>query len=186
MRKLVYGINVTIDGCCDHTKGKPNPEVHEYFTRLMRESEVLVYGRKTYELMFPFWPEIAKNPSKNTTDVDEFAQAFNTIPRIFVFSKSLDGEQGEKTTVLRGNIKQEILKLKQESGKDISVGGVDFPSQLFQLGLVDEVHIVVHPVIAGKGRRLFNEIDLQESLEFILAESKIFNSGHMALHYKKL
>lgn len=61
MKKLVYAINLTIDGCCDHTKGMASEAVHDFHTKLLRESDVLLYGRKTYELMVPFWPDAAKS-----------------------------------------------------------------------------------------------------------------------------
>jgi len=61
MRKIIYGINITLDGCCDHTKGIGDKETHEYFTDLLRQVDLLVYGRKTYELMVPFWPMWQEN-----------------------------------------------------------------------------------------------------------------------------
>jgi len=75
MRKLIFAINITLDGCCDHTKQIANEETHEYFTHLMRDADLLVFGRKTYELMMPFWPEVAKNQSM-TNASNEFALAF--------------------------------------------------------------------------------------------------------------
>ncbi|MFB9843153.1 dihydrofolate reductase family protein [Mucilaginibacter ginsenosidivorans] len=77
------------------------------------------------------------------------------------------------------------MKLKQQPGKNISVGGVDLPGQLIGLGLIDEFYIVVHPVIAGEGRRLFDHSGLQERLKLKLVDSKTFNSGAVAMHYVK-
>ncbi|AWH85034.1 dihydrofolate reductase [Flavobacterium album] len=184
MRKLIFGINVTLDGCCDHTKGNANEEVHAYFTQLMREADVLVYGRKTYELMVPFWPDIAKNPS-GSMSMDEFAKAFDAVGKIVVFSKTLEKAGGDKTTIFQKGLREEVLKLKQEEGKAIVTGGVDIPTQLMELGLIDEYHIMIHPVIAGEGRRLFDDISLPEQLQLKLAGSKVFQSGHMALRYVK-
>jgi len=185
MRKLIYAINLTIDGCCDHTKMNPEEEMFEFHTNLVRNADLFVYGRKTYELMVPYWPDIAKNPSGETKEDIEFAQAFNSIKKIIVFSKTLDKAEGKNTEIVRTNLKDEILKLKQEQGKYILTGGVDIPSQLIQLGLVDEYHIVVHPVIAGEGRRLLEGISLPEKFQLQLAGSKIFKSGSVALHYLK-
>jgi dihydrofolate reductase len=184
MRNLIYAINLTIDGCCDHTKMIPDEEMLEYHLHLLRNADLFVYGRKTYQLMVPYWPDIAKNPSGETKADIEFAQAFDSN-KIIVFSKTLDKAEGKKTKIVRTNLKDEILKLKQEQGKSILTGGVDIPSQLIQLGLVDEYHIVVHPVIAGEGRRLLEGISLQEKLKLKLVESKIFKSGYVALHYLK-
>ena len=184
MRKLIYAINLTIDGCCDHTKMIPEAEMFEFHTNLVRNADVFVYGRKTYQLMVPYWPDIAKNPSGETKADVEFAQAFDSN-KIIVFSKTLDKAEGKNTEIVRTSLKDEILKLKQEQGKYILTGGADIPSQLIELGLVDEYHIVVHPVIAGEGKRLMEGISLQEKLKLKLVESKTFKSGSVALHYLK-
>jgi len=63
MRKLIFAINITLDGCCDHTKQFVNEETLEYFTHLTREVDLQVFGRKTYQLMVPYWPEVLKNQS---------------------------------------------------------------------------------------------------------------------------
>ena len=182
MRKLIFGINLTLDGCCDHTKGIANEEIHEYFAQLMRDVDTLVYGRKTYELMVPFWPDVAKNQSGQTRAMNEFAQAF-AANKIIVFSRSLDRTEGKNTRIVRSNLQDEILKLKQEPGKNISTGGVDIPSQLIELGLVDEFHFVIHPLVVGEGRRLFDSMSLPERLQLQLVDSKVFESGHVALRY---
>jgi len=185
MRKVIFGINITLDGCCDHTKVIGDEEVHEYFANLLRDVDVLVYGRKTYQLMVPFWPDMAKNNSGTTKAMNEFAQAFDSVNQIVVISKSLDKVEGKNTRIVHTNLKDEILKLKQEPGKNISIGGVDVPSQLIQLGLVDEYHFVVQPIVAGEGRRLLESTFLAEILQLKLVESKFFNSGSVALRYLK-
>jgi len=67
MRNVIFAINITLDGCCDHTKTIGDEEIHEYFTHLMRDVDLLVFGRKTYQLMVPFWPDVAKKKPKNQT-----------------------------------------------------------------------------------------------------------------------
>src|SRR5690349_17848056 len=183
MRKLIFAINITLDGCCDHTKQFVDEETLEYFTHLMREVDLQVFGRKTYQLMVPYWPEVLKNQSETKADT-EFARAFDSINKI-VFSRSLDGAEDRNTTIVRTNLRDEMLKLKQEQGKNILVGGVDIPSQLIQLGLVDEFRIVIGPVTAGEGRRLLDGVSLPEKLQLKLVESKIFKSGCVALRYLK-
>ena len=185
MRNVIYAINVTIDGCCDHTKFNPPPddEVLEHYTRLLREFDLLVYGRKTYQLMVPYWPDIAKSQSETKADI-EFAQAFVSKKKV-VFSRSLASAEDGNTRIVRTNLHDEVLKLKQEPGKPILVGGVDLPSQLMQLGLIDEYRFVVSPIIAGEGRRLFEGVNLPEKLRLKLVESKIFKSGCVALRYLK-
>jgi dihydrofolate reductase len=185
MRNLIYAINTTLDGCIDHTKFYPDEETMEYFTHLTRDAGTFLYGRKTYELMVPFWPDVAKNPSGDRNVDVEFARAFEAVDKIIVFSQSLENPGGEKTRIVRTVLHEEILKLKQEPGKNIFTGGVTLASQLAELGLIDEYHIVVHPIIVGEGRRLFDGIKLQEKLQLKLVESTVFKSGSVALRYLK-
>ena len=184
MRNVIYAINITLDGCCDHTK-TPNPdeEALEHYTHLLRDFDLLVYGRKTYQLMVPYWPDIAKGQSETKADI-EFAQAFVSKKKV-VFSRSLASAEDGNTRIVRANLHDEILKLKQEPGKDILVGGVDIPSQLIELGLIDEYRFVIMPAIAGEGRRLLEGVSLREGLRLKLVESKIFESGCVALRYLK-
>jgi dihydrofolate reductase len=183
MRNVIFAINITLDGCCDHTKQIAEEETHEYFTHLMREVDLLVFGRKTYELMVPFWPEVAKNQSM-TKASNEFARAFDSINKV-VFSRSLDSAEDKNTRIVRTDLRDEILKLKQEQGKSILIGGVSVPSQLVELGLVDEYLFVVGPIVAGQGRRLLEGVSLREKLQLKLVKSKIFKSGCVALRYLK-
>ena len=172
MRNVIFAINITLDGCCDHTKMIADEEIHEYFTHLMRDVDLLVFGRKTYELMVPFWPDIAKNQSQ-TKAMNEFARVFDSMNKI-VFSQSLDSGEGN-TRIVRTKLQDEIMKLKQEQGKNILIGGVAVPSQLIELGLVDEYRFVVQPIVAGEGRRLLEGVSLRERLQLKLVESKILN-----------
>ena len=183
MRKVIFAINITVDGCCDHTKQFVDDEKLEYFTHLMREVDLQVFGRKTYQLMVPYWPEVLKNQSETKADT-EFARAFDSINKI-VFSRSLDGAEDKNTRIVRTNLRDEILKLKQEQGKNILVGGVDIPSQLIELGLVDEYRFVVGPIVAGEGRRLLEGVNLPEKLQLKFVDTKIFKSGSVALRYLK-
>jgi dihydrofolate reductase len=183
MRKLIFGINLTLDGCCDHSKGIADEELHDYYTQLLRDSDTFVYGRKTYQLMVPFWPDMAKNNSGTTKAMNDFAHAFNAVKKIVVFSRSLENVAQKNASIIRANLRDEILKLKKQEGKDILTGGVDIPSQLIQLGLVDEYRFVIHPVVVGEGRRLLEGATLLEKLQ--LVESKVFASGCVMLHYTK-
>ena len=184
MRKLIYAINITLDGCCDHTKLSGYEEIYEYYTHLMRDVDLLVYGRKTYQLMVPFWPDVAKNQSGQTRAMNEFAQTFDSND-IVVCSQSLDTAGGKNTRIVRSNLQDEILNLKQQPGKNILTGGVSIPSQLIELGLVDEYSFVVQPILVGEGRRLLEDVRLPEKLQVKLVESKTFKSGCVALRYVK-
>jgi dihydrofolate reductase len=186
MRSLIYAINLTLDGCCDHTKFSPpdDDELLEHYTQLLRdEAGLLVYGRKTYQLMVPYWPDVAKSQSETKADI-EFAQAFVSRKKL-VFSRSLASAEDGNTRIVRANLHDEIIKLKQGPGKDILVGGVEIPSQLTQLGLIDEYRFVVMPTMVGEGRRLMEGVSLPERLQLRLLESKTFKSGCVALRYLK-
>jgi dihydrofolate reductase len=185
MRNLIYAINVTIDGCCDHTKFRPDEETFEYFVNLVRAAGTFLYGRKTYQLMVPYWPDVLKNPSGETKADYEYAEAFVAVDKMVVISGSLDKAEGKNTRIVRTDLEDEILKLKQEPGKDILTGGVSIPSQLAELGLIDEYRIVVHPIVLGEGRRLFEGISLPEKLRLKLVETTVFTSGTVVLRYLK-
>jgi dihydrofolate reductase len=186
MRKVIFAINTTLDGCVDHTKQRVDNEALdylEYFTQLLRDTGVQVFGRKTYELMVPYWPEVANDPSSSEEDL-QFARVFNSLDKV-VFSSSLGAVEEGNTRIVSTDIRDEILKLKGEEGKDILVGGVDIPTQLIELGLIDEFIFVVGPTIVGEGRRLFDGVSLQEKLSLRLVGSKVFESGRIALRYAK-
>ena len=187
MRKLIFAINTTLDGCVDHTKFFPEEEIMVYFTRITRDAGTFLYGRKTYELMIPYWPDVAKTPpGQDDRDVDiEYAKAFDAVEKIVVFSQSLAGAEGEKTRIVSTDLQDEVLKLKQEPGKNIFTGGVNLAAQLAELGLIDEYHVVVHPIIVGEGRRLFEGINLREKLQLKLVESTVLKSGAVVLRYVK-
>ena len=183
MRNVIFAINTTLDGCVDHTKQFVDEETLEYFNPLTQEVDLLVFGRKTYQLMVPYWPDVLKDSSATKAD-REFARTFDSLQKI-VFSRSLGSAEDKNTRIIRTNLHEEMLKLKQEPGKNILVGGVDIPSQLIKLGLVDEYRFVVGPILAGEGRRLMEGVSLPEKLQLKLVESKPSKSGCVALRYLK-
>jgi dihydrofolate reductase len=180
MRKVVFAINITIDGYCGHETGLVDDELHEYFTGLLRDSGVEVFGRNTYHLMYPYWHDVAVNQSESKV-TNEFARTFDAIPKI-VFSTTLKSVEWNNTTLLHSNLKKEIIKLKRLPGKNISIGGLNIASQVAQWDLIDEYRFVVHPIIAGKGPRLFESVN---HLTLKLVRAKTFRSGVVALHYQK-
>ena len=181
MRKLIYAINQTIDGCFDHTNMTPDEELFDFFINLVREADTLVYGRITYQLMVPYWPDALKDPSSSKAEI-EFARAFDSAEKV-VFSKSLAKVDDKNSRLVRTNPGEEIIRMKQQPGKDILVGGVAFPSYLIEQGLVDEYIFVVYPIIVGKGKRLMEGVSLQEKFRLKLVDSRILKSGAVLLHY---
>jgi dihydrofolate reductase len=184
MRKLIYGINISLDGCCDHTRfSGGGDDIHGYFRELLEGVDLVIYGRKTYELMVPFWPEAALSQSMDES-ANAFARVFASLKRVVV-SKTIDHIDESQTMIIRDDVKEEILKLKQQPGKAISTGGVELPARLIEWGLIDEFHMVVHPVIVGGGRRLFSEMSLPENLGLKLVATEMLSSGCIALKYER-
>ncbi len=180
MRKIIYGINLTAGGCCDHTQISGSEETHVYFTDLLRQAGLLLYGRKTYDLMVPFWPEVARAQT-GAPSMLEFAKVFDSLEKV-VCSRTVDHFPGNPR-VIRDNLAEEVMQLKQQPGKDISIGGVELPGELIRLGLVDEYYFLVHPVIAGQGRRLLDGIHPGAQEHLKLADARTLPSGCISLHY---
>jgi dihydrofolate reductase len=183
MRKVVFGINITTDGYCDHTDMIADEELHEYFTNLLRNASVLLFGRVTYQLMVPYWPDVARNQSESEA-TNAFARVFDSLEKI-VFSTTLKHVEGNNTRIVRASVAEEVLALKQQPGRDIAVGSLSIASRLSERGLIDEYRFVIHPVVAGKGPRLFDTVKLQDSLRLDLIDSKTFGSGVVAHYYRK-
>jgi dihydrofolate reductase len=188
MRKLVAAINMTLDGFCDHTAIIGDDELHQHYSELLRNSGVVLYGRITYQLMESYWPTIVKNPTGNKT-TDEFAVAIQDIFKI-VFSHTLQnvdpiGIGWENAKLAKRDIKEEVLELKQQAGKDILVGSPSLIVALAKLGLIDEYQLSVHPVIIGNGLPLFKNINEKIILKLVKTKT-LSSSGSVILYYEPL
>lgn len=183
MRKVVFGINMTADGFFGHEAGIADAELHDFFTDLLRHASVILAGRTTYQLMVPFWPDIARNPTGERS-MDEFARVYDSLEKV-VFSRTLKQVEDKQSRVASGSVADEVLALKKQPGKDIAIGSLSVASQLTERGLIDEYHFVVHPVVAGKGPRMFEHVTLQKSLRLDLVGTKSFASGVIALQYRR-
>jgi len=179
MGKLIAGINMTLDGFCDHTYGIADDELHWHYSELLRNAGTVLYGRITYQLM-EYWRPIVKTPTGNRT-IDEFAELMDGVPKI-VFSRMLKKVDWESARVATRSFEDEALALKQRSDKDILVGSPSLIAAARELNLVDEYQLCVHPIIAGKGIRLFNNIGDTTSLK--LVKTKTFGSGAIVLYYE--
>ena len=155
MRKLIAAINMTLDGFCDHTAIIPDEETHQHYADLLSNSDVVLYGRITYQLM-QFWQTLIKNPTGEKT-MDGFAVAIDKIPKI-VFSETLRNTDWDSARLSNKPVEEEVLELKQQSGKDMLVGSRSLIIQLMELDLIDELQLCIHPVIVGKGLPLFEKI----------------------------
>ncbi len=181
MRKLIAGMNITLDGFCDHTAMIADDEIHQHYNELLSSADTLIYGRITYQLMESYWPTVVKNPTGNKP-TDEFAVIIDNISKI-VFSHTLKNVKWKNARLAKGGIKEEVLKLKQQAGKDILVGSPSLIINCLKLNLVDELQLCVQPTIIGKGLPLFKNLD--ERINFKLLKTKTFiSSGSIALYYE--
>jgi dihydrofolate reductase len=182
MRRLIYSINVSLDGCCDHTKMTGGEEILHFYANEIRNAGLLAYGRITYQLMVPYWSDAVTDPSSTEPEI-EFGKVFDAADKV-VFSQSLDKVEDKNSRLVRTKPEDEIRKLKQEKGKDILLGGVALPVYLIERGLVDEYLFVVQPVVAGEGRRLLEGISLQDRMRLKLVDSNVIGAGCVALRYR--
>lgn len=181
MRKVIAGINMTLDGFCDHTAIDPDEEIHQHYTTLLANSSIILYGRITYQLM-QYWKPFLNNPSGEKS-MDDFAVAIDAIPKI-VFSNTLEDVDWDTASHAKDTPGEIVTALKQQAGKDILVGSRSIILQLMQLNLIDEYQFCVHPVIAGKGLKLFENMNEQISLK--LVKTKLFGSGAVILYYRRI
>lgn len=183
MRKLIFAINITPDGFCDHRAVLADAEHHQFANDLLQESDLVLFGSNTYQLFENYWPIAAKKLSGPKTE-REFARLITDVDKI-VFSTTMLSTIWRNTTILESINKNEILELKQREGKDILIfGSPRVASQLMALGLIDRCYYSMQPIIWGEGKRFpeFYDVLKQQHLKFI--SSRIFKSGVITLCYE--
>jgi dihydrofolate reductase len=179
MRKVIAAINMTLDGCCDHDAIIPDEEIHRHYADMIRSADVMLYGRITYQLM-AYWRDVVENPTGNIA-IDEFAHIMDKTPKI-VFSHTLKSLDWESARLATQTLEQEVRALRQQSGDNVLVGSRSLIIQLMKLGLVDEFQLCIHPVIAGNGLPLFENLNERTILK--LTKTKIFSSGAVVMYYR--
>lgn len=182
MRKIIAAINMTIDGFCDHTAGLPDEEIHQHYTELLGLADLILYGRTTYQLM-QYWQTLLKNPSGEKS-MDDFAIAIDKIPKI-VFSHTLKNTEWDSAKLSNKSLEEMALELKQSrdlGSRDVLVGSRSLIIQLMKLNLIDEYQLCVHPVVAGSGLSLFENINDRTVLKLI--KTKTFSGGAVTLYYE--
>ena len=181
MRKIIFAINITIDGFADHTAGIVDDDLHDFYSDLLLSTDTLLMGRKTCQLMEEFWPKAHEYP-ESTKSILRFADSINSIQKI-VFSRTLSRSDWSNTSINKGSLIEEAAKLKTQPGRKISVGGLSIASALTAAGLIDEYWFLTHPILLGKGKILFE--DLPGRVDLKLADTKTLNSGVVVKHYIK-
>jgi dihydrofolate reductase len=188
MRQLIVSMNVTMDGFMagancelDWHFDYWDEEMAGSLSDQLSDSDTILLGRITYQAMAGYWPSKALNPGRPGEDL-AFAHMMNNYQKI-VFSNTLTKTDWHNSRILKGNIAEETARLKQEPGKNIIVyGSGDIVAALVGSGLIDEYRLWVHPVILGKGRRLFR--NLRDQIRMKLISIKTFNSGVAILYYR--
>jgi len=179
MRKLIAGINITLDGFCNHDAVIADDEIHQHYNDILSNADTLLFGRITYQLMESYWPSIVKAPTGNKPE-DEFAVLIDNISKI-IFSRTLKNVEWQNTQLKKEIIKDEILELKRQAGKNILVGSPSLIVALTQLDLIDEYQLCVHPIVLGNGLPLFKNIKDRVNLK--LLNTKTFACGAVTLYY---
>lgn len=183
MRTLYLFDMVTLDGFFEGPAKweigwhNVDAEFNEFSIDQLNATDLLLFGRVTYEGMASYWPTPAA-----MEDDPEVAAKMNSIPKI-VFSRTLEKAGWNNTRLINSNVVEEVLKLKRQPGKDIALfGSSDLASTFIKHGLIDEYRIMVNPVVLGKGMPLFRGISDQFKLK--LLKARTFESGNVLLCYQ--
>ena len=181
MGLLTFGLNVTLDGCIDHTQGIVDDELHDYWTQLMDQSGAMLFGRNTYELMEGAWPAVARD-EKAPRAMREWAQKLEAKAK-YVVSGSRSDFPWQNTIKVEGDLREAISALNAKTERGVLVGAPKLSAALEELGLIDEYRIVLHPIISGRGPTLFHGLSSARHLE--LLSTQRFKSGVQALHFRR-
>ncbi|MEV5750651.1 dihydrofolate reductase family protein [Actinoallomurus sp. NPDC052308] len=187
MRKIVYWVHVSIDG---HVAGPGGafdwptvgPELFGYSNAMNEQVDTLLYGRVVWEGMASYWPTADADPTTADDHARTFAPYWRRTPKV-VMSRTLDkADHGAR--VIGKNLPEEVAELKRQPGRDILLtGGSEAAASLTELGLLDDVRVVVHPVVLGGGPRLLP--GLKDRLNLTLVDSRTFDGASVLLHYER-
>ena len=186
MRKIIVSNLISLDGYYAGPNGEidwfvniADKEFEEYSVSLIKSVDTMLFGRITYELMESYWPN-----AKPENDDPRIIEAMNNYPKVVV-SKTLEKVEWKNSKLLKGNAAEEIVKLRQQPGKDIVIyGSGSIVAALVEKNLIDDYRIFVYPIILGSGKRMFRNYESRLNLK--LVDSKIFKSGLVLLHYVPL
>ncbi|ACZ87126.1 dihydrofolate reductase family protein [Streptosporangium roseum] len=176
MRKIIAGLFMSLDGVVEAPEKWHFPYLNEEMGAavgsMQAQADTLLLGRVTYESFASVWPH----------QTGEMADRLNGIRKLVV-SATLEKAEWTNSTVIGGNVVEELTRLKRQPGKDISVSGsITLTRALLHAGLIDDLHLLVHPIILGAGQRLFE--DGTEQRKLVLADSATFGTGVVHLTYQ--
>ncbi|MFD7450183.1 dihydrofolate reductase family protein [Kitasatospora sp. NPDC059827] len=186
MRKLIYGMNLTLDGYVAAAgddigwSGPPSPELFQYWLDHELASSLSLYGRKLWETMSSYWPTGDQRPDATPAEV-EFARNWRDTPKV-VFSSTID-TVGWNARLVTGDALTEITRLKAEDGGPMNIGGATLAGAAMRAGLIDEYVIATHPVLVGGGTPFFTALDSWVDLN--LVETRTFPDGVLLTRYER-
>jgi dihydrofolate reductase len=181
MRKVIFQNMISLDGYFEGPDREldwhnVDDEFNDYAAGFLNSIDTLIFGRVTYELMAGYWPTEAAS-----TDDPVIAAKMNSLNKI-VFSKTLKTAGWENTTLVNDGLVETVVKLKQSPGRDIAIfGSSDLAVAMIPSGLIDEMDILVNPLILGKGKTIFNGRNARLKLK--LLNTRVFKSGNVLLSY---
>jgi len=179
VRKIIVSIFVSIDGSFEGPNKELDwhvwdDEMENYMGDFLNTVDTILLGRVAYQLLADYWP----------TSTENLAPRLNNLPKI-VFSKTLHQVEWNNSRLIKENIKEEILKIKQQPGKNLVLfGGADIASSFLQLGLIDEFRIIVNPIVLSNGKPFFK--DIKETVKLKLLKTKTFSCGNVLLYYQPM
>ena len=179
MRKVTAGLFVSLDGVVESPEKWHfpyfNDEMGEAVGAAISSSDAMLLGRLTYQEFATYWPGVS-------SEDEPFATHMNNTPK-YVVSKTLDKAEWNNSTLISGNVAEDITKLKQQPGKNIGItGSATLVQSLLQDDLLDELGLMIHPVVVGSGKRLFQEGGGPKGLK--LVDSMTFSTGVVSLTYQ--
>lgn len=180
MRKVTAGLFVTLDGVTESPGRWQLPyfddEMAEAIAEAMAATDAMLLGRVTYQEFASYWPGVSAEDLP-------FADHMNNTPKYVVSSTLEEPLEWNNSTLIRGNVVEEITKLKRQPGKNIGItGSATLVRSLLYDDLIDELGLMVHPVVVGTGKRLFDEGGGLKALK--LVDSKTFSTGVVSLTYQ--
>jgi dihydrofolate reductase len=184
MRKLVYGMNLTLDGYTaaagdDIGWSGPSDELFQWWLEHEQATGLSLYGRKMWEAMSSYWPTGDRQPGATAAEI-EFARNWRDTPKV-VFSSTLE-EVDWNTRLVNGDALAEITRLKAEDGGPMHIGGATLAAAAMRAGLIDAYVIATHPVLVGGGTPFFAALDHRVDLD--LLETRTFPGGVVLTRYE--
>jgi dihydrofolate reductase len=178
MRKIVAGLFISLDGVVESPDQWHlpyfNEEAGQTVQTQMDAADAMLLGRVTYQEFAGYWPTAPAD--------DPITAQMNNTPK-YVVSTTLDSADWQNSTLIKGDVAEELARLKQQPGKNIGItGSATLVRSLLREGLLDELHLLVHPIVVGHGKRLFEPED--GTIPLKLTDSRTFSTGVVHLTYQ--